>query len=129
MVESGETLYGIAQQYYGRGMAWRDLAEANPDLKPGRLLVGQKVVIPGPNRTGEKEPVADARVVREEVRTAPATKPEAEARYHVVAEGESLYTIAARYYGSGHQWRRIQEANASSLDDWQIRPGMKLLVP
>ena len=41
-----ETLYSIAQWYTGSGDNWPRLMEANPDLDPRRIHVGDTVLIP-----------------------------------------------------------------------------------
>lgn len=45
-VKRGETLATIAKWYSGRAGDWRELAQFNPDLKPGNLQVGQIVKVP-----------------------------------------------------------------------------------
>ncbi len=51
-VENGDTLFDIAQAYYGDGNQWRKIAQApanrkdNRDLTPESLKVGQKIRIP-----------------------------------------------------------------------------------
>lgn len=48
------------------------------------------------------------------------------ARWHQVAEGESLRSIAHHYYGSGRHWRTLQIANDA---DHLLAPGTMLLIP
>ena len=62
---------------------------------------------------------------------ATATPPKAAAgRTHVVAQGETLYKIAQRYYGSGARWPEILEANRNLLkNENSVRPGMELRIP
>jgi LysM repeat protein len=43
LVQRGDTWYGIARQY---GIPARALADANPDVNPDRILIGQTLVIP-----------------------------------------------------------------------------------
>ncbi|MBR2363811.1 MAG: LysM peptidoglycan-binding domain-containing protein, partial [Lentisphaeria bacterium] len=47
-VVQGETLWGIAHKYYGKGWKWRQILEANPDrLKKGTIInPGLVLVIP-----------------------------------------------------------------------------------
>jgi nucleoid-associated protein YgaU len=54
IVQEGDTLYEIAQAYYGVGDMWERIAQAQgnltPDgspLNPDTLQVGQRIVIPG----------------------------------------------------------------------------------
>ncbi len=60
--------------------------------------------------------------------TAPASPPAG--RTHVVAQGETLYKIAQRYYGSGGRWPEILQANRDQLkNENSVRPGMTLRIP
>ncbi|BAM04974.1 LysM peptidoglycan-binding domain-containing protein [Phycisphaera mikurensis] len=45
-VAKGDTLMGIARRQYGSETKWRDIAAANPGIDPGRLNVGQTLVLP-----------------------------------------------------------------------------------
>jgi LysM repeat protein len=50
-VQAGDTLYGIAQQYYGDGNYWSGLYQANQSeiSNPGLISVGQVLAIPSSN--------------------------------------------------------------------------------
>ena len=77
--------------------------------------------------------------VREPVRQAEqnvqkASRPQVEAPVkqvtHVVAEGETLYGIAARYYGNGDLWPELLKSNKSAADDeGRVFEGAKLVIP
>lgn len=46
-VKKGDTLWRMAHEHLGRGVAWRCLVEANPELGvPEHLRIGQKVIVP-----------------------------------------------------------------------------------
>ncbi len=45
-VEDRDTLFDIAQAYYGDGNQWRKIADANGGVKPESLVSGQKLQIP-----------------------------------------------------------------------------------
>ena len=47
-VQPGETLFGIAEKYYGDGYKWMQLKEHNPWINPDRLIVGRKIYVPNP---------------------------------------------------------------------------------
>ncbi|MFZ2624891.1 MAG: LysM peptidoglycan-binding domain-containing protein, partial [Propionibacterium sp.] len=53
------------------------------------------------------------------------------ARWHTVAQGDDLWTLAERYCGDGSRWREILEANATSvLSPLQpLAPGTLLEIP
>jgi 5'-nucleotidase len=61
-------------------------------------------------------------------RSAGATQPAAGGRSHVVARGETLWSIAARYYGDGSQWKRIADANRMT-DANRLYVGQTLTIP
>lgn len=46
VVARGETLSGIALEYYGEASGWRRIADANKIRHPNQLRVGQKLTIP-----------------------------------------------------------------------------------
>lgn len=52
------------------------------------------------------------------------------ARTHTVQAGETLSTIAQKYYKNKTRWKDIQDANFNSLDGTvKIKPGMTLIIP
>jgi len=46
VVEKGETLSDIAEQHLGDRNKWKTIANANPQINPNRLRIGQKIRIP-----------------------------------------------------------------------------------
>ncbi len=49
---------------------------------------------------------------------------------HVVAEGETLYGIASKYYGNGDLWPELLKANKSAADEeGRVFEGAKLVIP
>ncbi|MHC4712852.1 MAG: LysM peptidoglycan-binding domain-containing protein [Planctomycetota bacterium] len=48
-----------------------------------------------------------------------------------VERGDTLASIAQKYYGDSSQWRRIHEANRDKIDDFPDgwRTGMELVIP
>ena len=52
------------------------------------------------------------------------------AQVHVVASGDTLGKIAAKYYGDASLYMTIFEANKNQLSDPnKIVPGQKLIIP
>ncbi len=69
----------------------------------------------------------DAAVTPEPVYT-PATQPEA--RSHVVAPGDTLESLADRYYGNSQRAAAIYEANRDQIrDPGQLHEGQTLIIP
>lgn len=49
---------------------------------------------------------------------------------HVVAKGDTLYSISKRYYGNGNRWREIYEANRSTMSsETDLKIGTELVIP
>lgn len=49
---------------------------------------------------------------------------------YTVQKGDSLYKIAAKYYGSGEEWRFILERNQDYIPNAdRIQPGLLLVIP
>ncbi len=46
VVQRGDTLWSIAQRYYGRGARWREIAAANGITNSKKLSIGQRLSIP-----------------------------------------------------------------------------------
>ena len=54
----------------------------------------------------------------------------AEARFHTVADGDSLSRISMRYYGTPNRWQEIYNANRDVLQGSSVlRVGMQLRIP
>ncbi len=49
-------------------------------------------------------------------------------RYYVVKSGDTLYSIAAKYYGKGSSWEKISKAN-NNVSYKAIKVGQKLVIP
>ena len=62
-------------------------------------------------------------------RTAPA-KPAGGGRRHTVAKGDTLFSLAQKYYGSRGKWHEIYEANRDVLpSENALKLGMELKIP
>ncbi len=56
--------------------------------------------------------------------------PEAAGRSHTVKAGETLWSLAARYYGDGHQWQALaRRNNIPTTGEAPLLVGMRLAVP
>lgn len=45
-VVEGDTLWDLSVAYYGSGLKWEDIADANPGINPQRLRLGSDLIIP-----------------------------------------------------------------------------------
>lgn len=135
-VEEGETLWAIAERYYGDGALYRRIEEANAGRlgKGGSLYVGAKLVIPGATRQPVKQaatPARDepARNAFTPTKTGATGKAGAE-RFHVVRKGETLGDIARSELGSAKRWPEIVKLNKAAIRDPDNVPaGLRLRLP
>jgi Flp pilus assembly protein TadD len=101
----------------------------------GDRLNDATVAPPGGPQTAKPAPApatetAQTQPDRQETPPAAAEQPETMARKHTVSPGESLWSIANRYYGSGAEYERIFEANREIIRRSDlIHPGQVLAVP
>ncbi len=114
IVVRGETLNGIAGKY---GSSTRALAEANNISNPNLIRIGQKITVPG--ASGASSPSSGSSGSSPKVGTSD---------YHIVASGDSVESIAAKY--SGVSAADIRTANGIVGDLiyartrlWLNRPG------
>lgn len=123
-VEKGQGLYGISRKY---NVPIKEIMDANPG-SGDKIQVDQVLYIP----TGKSAPMEQP-VVKdyfrnpdrgsEEVQSEPSGKATF-ARYHTVAKGETLFSIARAY---GTKVDVIKSLN--QLTDNELSIGQKLLVP
>ena len=78
---------------------------------------------------GAASVVADAPA--EQAQPAPAPARSAAARHHTVARGDTLFSLAQRYYGNRSKWRDIYAANRGVLasENSPLKIGMDLKIP
>ncbi len=75
-------------------------------------------------------PVFDLRREGSASRTPGSVEGGAQHEYHLVIDGDSLWSISKRAYGKGSEWERIYEANRDVLAGPDaVVPGMKLRLP
>lgn len=108
-VAKGETLGDISAAHYGTTKHWRKIVEANPGLDPARLKIGQVLQLP-----------------QVESATAAAAPATGGADTHVVAKGESYYTIAKKALGSASRWREIERLNGIPAESLKVGTVIKL---
>jgi len=99
-VSNGDNLWKISSNFYGTGYGWTKIASENSLINPDMILAGQKLTIP---------------------------KAQIKAQKHTVVNGDTLWDIANRYYGSGFEWSKIQNANQGAIG--QLPNGNPLIIP
>ncbi len=128
VVRPGDTLASIAEAAYGSQRYFRVLYEANRDVlvSPGELPVGILIHIP-PLDELQTAGDADRRSVR---LAATADERSSRGRVYRVRPGDTLRSIARRFYGDERMYRRIFRANRDRLaSPADLRPGMELKLP
>jgi nucleoid-associated protein YgaU len=129
-VLSGETLFKIAERYYGNGEYWRAIAQANPGSVTQEGLVRQGVVLDIPKRADSRLgsdfiPVGSEKLTQIDTRKTARRVPVIE-----VVAGDTLSELATKHLGSAARWQDLLKANKDKLDGPQsLQIGMKLRLP
>jgi len=139
-VSSGEDLWKIAENYYGSGYNWLDIAETNNITNPNMVIEGQELTIPDvePRLIGdlitEVKPspsLIPTQKPKEEAVLEPVSTMEEQlisgATYKVV-QGDNLWEIAVRAYGDGYRWVDIAKAN-KLVNPNLIHAGNEFIIP
>ena len=108
-VQQGDTLYGIAVQRYGDAKYVPMIQAANPGLTPRSLQVGHKLTLPAPEPAEKPAPDGGPGV------KPPDEKPADAGKIYIVRRGDTLATIARRFYGDASMYRKIYELNQDTL--------------
>lgn len=121
-VKEGDTLWDISLTYYNSGYNWVDIASANVLSNPDGLAVGQMLTIPNV--------LPITLTVQGDILDGASTETQMPKNSEVtVAEGESLWTIAEREYGTGYKWVDIVQANSIITNPDIIYPHTVLRLP
>ena len=112
VVQTNDSLWKIAETYYGSGYNWVDIAKANEILNPDIISSGQELSLP---EVAVKNPLMAE------------TDSISESKYSV-QKGDSLWKIAVRAYGDGYRWPEIAQANGLTNPNI-IEPDQILSLP
>lgn len=117
VVKRGDTMESIAAEWFGSKAKWVLIAYENPLVDPLKLKAGVTLRLPPRGARVEGIPTEELR------RLTRSTK-------YVVAEGDSLWKIAARVYGNGSLHTLIAKANRDLLKNGtDLQIGWELVIP
>lgn len=132
LVRPGDTLSSIAAHELGSASMADNIFLLNRDVitDPDHLMVGVKIRLP----------IRDGGYGYGEASTAAVVSPSASqsgrrptyglGRTHIVARGDTLSSIAQRYYGNSSAWRFLYETNKQVLPDPNtLSVGTELTIP
>lgn len=114
IVKKGQSLWKIAEEVYGSGYNWVDIAKENNIKNPNVIEEGMKIKIPNA-----------------EVKTAKTMEDNTQritGGTYTVAKGDTLWKIAVRAYGDGYRWVDIARENKLSNPNL-IHSGNVLSLP
>ena len=123
-VTRGETLWSISQKYYGKGSQWKKIADVNKIDNPGKLEVGQTLIIPDTEPT----PATNATPAPQITKEAASTNTQITENSYTVVKGDSLWKIAIRAYGDPYKWVEIAMVNNLKNPDI-IHSGNVFIIP
>lgn len=133
-VKYNDSLRKIANKYYGDESKWLLIFNANQNKIQDRnsLKMGTELIIPEEKIISQKikgktkkETTTPSLSQVVEVEDAKST-----ANTHTVHQGDSLYTLAAKYYNDGAKWNKIYDANKKALKDHKsLKIGQELVIP
>lgn len=132
-VAKGETLWAIAERYYGDGKFSVSLAEWNAaSLGPrGTIRPGDQLAIPSrAELDGAVARGSDPGPIHDPIQKKPEPRPQAQARVYVVKKNDVLSTIAQRELGTVKRMDEILRLNRDKIDSPdQIWVGLELKLP
>jgi len=120
-IQPGDSFWMLAQEHYGDGRRWKVLAEANPQLNPDVLPLGEWVTIP----PLPAEHVAAAGGAGE----AGAAARRAGPGEYVVREGDQgFWDVAKNVYGHGKYYAWVAQHNPG-VNTCRLQRGQVLKTP
>lgn len=140
VVKDSETLWSIAEHYYGSGYNFADVVAENKLKNADDIKVGTELSIP--NVSAKKQTIqavgsnpspapessqAEAAEVTEAVKVAEAITGD----HYATTASDTLWLVAVRAYGDGYQWPKIYAANKQKIgrNSNRLWEGIELVIP
>lgn len=125
-VKAGETYETIARARYGSAKFAIAISNSNPLKDPKRIRPGDVIRLPKDPGNIQGKPATETG------NPPPQGAGGSEQGWteYVVVSGDTLSGIAKQVWGSSRNWRKILDANASTLpSEDKLKTGMKLRIP
>ena len=99
--------------------------------RPKAQILARLIELLGGTAHVENPPPVPAPPVEPTPPPPPPEDPPNGGQLHLVEKGETLWSIATEFYGSGQRWRDILAANEDKLqgDERKLRDGMEIRIP
>lgn len=144
VVKKGDDLWNIAENFYGDGFRWEEIAKVNDIKDPSLIEEGQKLTIPkltvSPTQVSQTptvEPTVEVTAIPTKASVAviepsPILSSSTDSiikgdKYTVIA-GDTLWDISVRSYGDGYKWVELAKVNNLKNPDI-IHPGNEFVIP
>lgn len=129
VVKGGDTLGHIAQRELGSVRYTSEILKLNPGLDANNLKVGATLQMPMRSELPALPPKAETAAKSDAGSATPTGA--SSGTTHVVAAGDTLWSIAVKYLGDGSRSGEIVAANPDKLKskDSMLKIGMKLRIP
>jgi nucleoid-associated protein YgaU len=124
----------LADKYYGDKNLWQTISKANPLVDPTRMPIGTKLVIPAkpsPSKPADSKPSSTSGGSNSGASGSLPAGTSNGANSHTVASGDTLISLARKYYGKDSLWETIYNANKKTIGDdpAELKVGMVLVIP
>lgn len=130
VVKDYDSLWTIAESWFGNGSKWNLIQAANPGIDPDRLQVGKKLRMPPKDAVEASAPAA---AVASSAAPAPTSAPARTSGQviHTVKAKDTLRRLAQLHFNDPEKWNLIYEANKTAIGPSPDRlvVGMQLRIP
>ncbi len=124
-VKRGDTLAVLSKRFYGTSQEFERIIHANKSIKSAKtpLKIGQKIIIPSIYKKYTKQKVATKKPNKAKVAKVKMRKVK-------IKRGDTLASIAQKFYGKASNFKRIIHANKNiKSSKTKLKAGQIILVP